>query len=89
MTNVQHIMSQIMGGGIMRSFRLGRKDKKDQGNYYQYPKVPSGFQCFVCGKQFSTNEARIQHLEEDPHGSLYDTISPQEKEENRRLNPNE
>ena len=87
MTNVQHIMSQIMGGGIMRSSRLGRKDKKDHGNYYQYPKVPSGFQCFVCGKHFSTNDARIQHLEEDPHGSLYDTISPQEKEENRRLKP--
>lgn len=38
-----------MGGGIMRSSRLERKDKKDHGNYYQYPKVPSGFQCFVCG----------------------------------------
>ena len=84
MTNVQHIMSQIMGGGIMRSYKLGRKDKKDH-NYHQYPKVPSGFQCFVCGKQFATNDARIQHLEEDPHGSLYDTVSPQEGEENRRL----
>jgi hypothetical protein len=81
-------MSQIMGGGIMPSSSHRRKDKKDDdGNYHQYPKVPSGFQCFVCGKQFATNDARIQHLEEDPHGSLYDTVSPQEREENRRLKP--
>jgi hypothetical protein len=56
-------------------------------NPEQSPKMSSGFQCFVCGKQFSTNDARIQHLEEDPHGSLYDTVSPQEREENRRLKP--
>jgi hypothetical protein len=25
----------------------------------EYPKMLSGFQCFVCGKQFSRNEERI------------------------------
>jgi hypothetical protein len=49
------------------------------------PKMPSGFQCFVCGKQFSTNEERIQHLEEESHDSMYDTASPQETEDTRRL----
>jgi hypothetical protein len=46
----------------------------------EHPKMPSGFQCFVCGKQFSTNEERIQHLEEESHDSMYDTASPQETE---------
>jgi hypothetical protein len=51
----------------------------------EYPKMPSGFQCFVCGKKYATNEERIQHLEEDAHGSMYDTASPQEREDTRRL----
>ena len=46
----------------------------------QSPKMSSGFQCFVCGKQFGTNEERIEHLEEAAHGSMYDTASPQERE---------
>jgi hypothetical protein len=50
----------------------------------QHPKMSSGFQCFVCGKQFSTNEERIQHLEEQSHDSMYDTASPQETEDTRR-----
>ena len=48
-------------------------------------KMPSGFQCFVCGKQFSTNEERIQHLEEESHDSMHDTATPQETEDTRRL----
>jgi hypothetical protein len=47
--------------------------------------MPSGFQCFVCGKQYATNEERIQHLEVDVHSSMYDTASPQEREDTRRL----
>ena len=49
------------------------------------PKMPSGFQCFVCGKQFSTNKERIQHLKEESHDSMHDTASPQETEDTRRL----
>ena len=52
---------------------------------FEYPKMPSGFQCFVCGKQFPTNEERIQHLEEESHDSMYDTATPQETEDTRRL----
>jgi hypothetical protein len=51
----------------------------------EYPKMPSGFQCFVCGKQFPRNEERIQHLEEESHDSMYDTATPQETEDTRRL----
>jgi hypothetical protein len=51
----------------------------------QHPKMSSGFQCFVCGKQFSTNEEMMQHLEEESHDSMYDTATPQETEDTRRL----
>jgi hypothetical protein len=61
------------------------KQKENKGNHQQYPKVPSDFECFVCGKKFGTNEERIQHLEEAAHGSMYDTASPQEREDTRRL----
>ena len=60
-------------------------EKKGFDNPEHYPKTPSGFQCFVCGKQFGTNEERIEHLEEAGHGSMYDTASPQEREDTRRL----
>jgi hypothetical protein len=50
-----------------------------------HPKMPSGFQCFVCGKQFSTNEERIQHLQEESHDDMHDTATPQETEDTRRL----
>jgi hypothetical protein len=58
-------------------------DKRNTGK--EHPKMPSGFQCFVCGKQFSTNEERIQHLEEESHDSMHDTATPQETEDTRRL----
>ena len=69
-----------------------QKEKKEHDNQdnkrnikKEHPKMPSGFQCFVCGKQYATNEERIQHIEEDSHGSMYDTASPQEREDTRRL----
>ncbi|HZB17362.1 MAG TPA: hypothetical protein VE445_09370 [Nitrososphaeraceae archaeon] len=86
MTNVQEIINRIIeGAGVMSSSKERQKVKKGLDNSQQYPKVPSGFQCFVCGRQFSTNEERIQHLEKDPHGGMYDTASPQESEDTRRL----
>ena len=81
------------GGGIMSSSKDGQRKRRRHGNYEEnernkrkeYPKMPSGFECFVCGKKFGTNEERIQHLEKDAHGSMYDTASPQEREDTRRL----
>ena len=71
--------------GTMGSPEERQKVKKGFDNPQPYPKTPSGFQCFVCGKQFGTNEERIEHLEEAAHGSMYDTASPQEREDTRRL----
>ena len=69
-----------------------QKEKKGHDNQdnkrnarKEHSKMPSGFQCFVCGKQYATNEERIQHIEENAHGSMYDTASPQEREDTRRL----
>ena len=77
--NVQQIMSQMVKlCGVM-----GSSEEKQSPE--QSPKMSSGFQCFVCGKQFGTNEERIEHLEEAAHGSMYDTASPQEREDTRRL----
>jgi hypothetical protein len=71
-------------GGIIGSSDERQKEKKGSDSPQQYPKVPSGFECFVCGKQFGTNEERIEHLEKAAHGSMYDTASPQEREDTRR-----
>ena len=82
------------GGGITSSSKEGQRKTKRHDNYEEnernkrkeYPKMPSGFECFVCGIEFPTNEGRIQHLqEENAHGSMYDTGSPQESEDARRL----
>jgi hypothetical protein len=71
--------------GTMGSPEERQKEKEGFDNPQPYPKTPSGFQCFVCGKQFGTNEERIEHLEEAAHGSMYDTATPQEREDTRRL----
>lgn len=71
--------------GTIGSPEERQNEKKGFDNPEHYPKTPSGFQCFVCGKQFGTNEERIEHLEEAAHGSMYDTASPQEREDTRRL----
>jgi hypothetical protein len=82
------------GGGIMSSSKDGQRKRKRHDTYEEnernkpkeYPKMPSGFECFVCGIEFPTNEGRIQHLEEEnAHGSMYDTGSPQESEDAKRL----
>jgi hypothetical protein len=93
MTNIQEIVNQIIEGRrFTSSSNDTQKEKKGLDNQddkrnarKEHPKMPSGFQCFVCGKQYATNEERIQHLEEDAHGSMYDTASPQEREDTRRL----
>ena len=49
------------------------------------PVIPQGFGCFVCGSTFDTNQERLMHLETFKHLDLYNTGSPQEREEVRRL----
>ena len=40
---------------------------------------------FVCGSTFETNQERLIHLESFKHIDLYNTGSPQEREEVHRL----
>ena len=57
-----------------------REDKtKTRGDL----KMPTDFECFVCGTKFMTNEERKHHLENSTHGHFYNTTSPQEQEEVR------
>ena len=53
--------------GTIGSPEERQNEKKGFDNPEHYPKTPSGFQCFVCGKQYGTNEERIEHLEEACH----------------------
>jgi hypothetical protein len=50
----------------------------------EYARISNGFQCFVCGTGFASNDGRIQHLKIGSHGNMYDTGSPQESEDVRR-----
>lgn len=45
-----------------------------------YPKMPSDFQCFVCGIRFDTNIDRLNHLEHEAHLGLYVTGMPNDSE---------
>jgi hypothetical protein len=49
-----------------------------------YPRTGAGFQCSVCGTRFVSNEEKIEHLEKGSHRSMYDSRSPQEREDGRR-----
>lgn len=63
---------------------MSTEERQDLNERSDYPKVPSDFQCFVCGARFTTNEERKQHLEKTSHAGLYGGESPQEKEDTRR-----
>jgi hypothetical protein len=86
---VQQLIRQLVGGIIMRNIIVSNEKAKKPDNSGSmksdtkeetYPKMPSDFQCFVCGTRFATNEGRIQHLEKEAHASLYATGSPNDSE---------
>jgi hypothetical protein len=89
--NIRQSIGRIVVGGRISSLKEKQKDgidnypnnKRKMGG--EYPTVPAGFQCFVCGMEFPTNVELVQHLEKNTHGSMYDTGSPQEREDARRL----
>jgi hypothetical protein len=43
------------------------------------------FSALYVGSNSVQNEERIEHLEKAAHGSMYDTASPQEREDTRRF----
>ena len=50
-----------------------------------YPRISAGFQCFVCGTRFVSNEERIEHLEKGSHGSMGACMIPVRLKKRRML----
>jgi len=85
MRNIENIIGQIQE-------QIKEKEKngngQDKTRTRKDRKIPEGFECYVCGTNFVTNEERKHHLKKGTHGHLYNTISPQEREEVRSAEDN-
>jgi hypothetical protein len=83
---IRQIVNKAMKGR-MRDVQLRESNNNEDERIAkeEYPKMPAGFACYVCGTLFATNEERKQHLEKYAHGDMYDTASPQEREDIRRF----
>ncbi|MGH9993904.1 MAG: hypothetical protein ACRD4J_01535 [Nitrososphaeraceae archaeon] len=75
MMDIEHLIRQIS--------KVKQIKEKDKTRAKEDLKMPTDFECFVCGTKFMTNEERKHHLEKGTHGHLCDTASPQEQEEVR------
>jgi hypothetical protein len=82
MLAIEYVIRQIS-----KMKQMGEKEKhdskEDKTRTREDLKMPTDFECFVCGTKFITNEERKHHLENGTHGHFYDTTSPQEHEEVR------
>ena len=82
MMGIEHVIRQIS-----KMKQIGEKERydsrEDKTRIKEDLKIPTDFECFVCGTKFMTDEERKRHLENGTHGHLYDTTSPQEQEEVR------
>ena len=82
MLGIEYVIRQIS-----KMKQMGEKEKHDSRDDMRRTredlKMPTDFECFVCGTKFMTNEERKHHLENGTHGHFYDTTSPQEQEEVR------
>ena len=82
MMGIEHVIRQIS-----KMKQIGEKERydsrEDKTRIKEDLKIPTDFECIVCGTKFITNEERKHHLENGTHGHLYDTTSPQEQEEVR------
>jgi hypothetical protein len=87
------LIREVMGEhglGLITRLTMKRNEGNQRGNglnihRYEYPMVPHDYVCYVCGSTFETNQERLTHLENFGHIDLYNTGSPQEQEEIRRL----
>ena len=82
----------VSGHGLGLITRLITKRNKGNHNVNRpdihqnkCPTIPRGYGSFVCGSTFETNQERLIHLESFKHIDLYNTGSPQEREEVHRL----
>lgn len=62
----------------MRDVQFKEEQKNDSNHERrareEYPKMLPGFECYICGTIFASNEERKQHLQEDAHGDVYDAV---------------
>ena len=86
---IRQLVHQMIGSIGMRhnlsdEYEKGGKDNnrimKRRSITQDYPKIPSDFQCFVCGVRFDTNMDRLHHLEKEAHSGLYATGMPNDSE---------
>jgi hypothetical protein len=82
MMGIEHVIRQITNAKQIKE-KEKQDNKQDKSRTKEDLKIPAGFECFVCGTKFVTNEERKHHLKKGTHGHLYNTISPQEQEEVR------
>ena len=80
MMGIEHVIRQITNAKQIKE-KEKHDNKQDKSRTKEDLKIPAGFECFVCGTKFVTNEERKHHLKKGTHGHLYDTTSPQEQEE--------
>ena len=81
MLGIEYVIRQLS-----KMKQMGEKEKHDireDKTRTRDLKMPTDFECLVCGTKFVTNEERKHHLENGTHGHFYDTTSPQEREEVR------
>lgn len=80
MMGIEHVIRRITN---MKQVKEKEKhdNRQNKTSAIKDLKIPAGFECFVCGTKFVTNEERKYHLKKGTHSHLYDTISPQEQEE--------
>lgn len=86
---IRQLVHQMIGSIGMRHNLLDEYEKGGKDNNQimklrsitqDYPKIPSDFQCFVCGVRFDTNMDRLHHLEKEAHSGLYATGMPNDSE---------
>jgi hypothetical protein len=82
MRGIEYVIRQISKMKQM-SENENHDSREDKTRAKEYLKMPTDFECLVCGTKFLTNKERKHHLEKCTHGHFYDTTSPQEQEEAR------
>ena len=85
-----HEVVSGQGLGLITRLIMKRNKVNHNGNgpnihQNKCPTIPHGYGCYVCGSSFETNQERLIHLEKFKHIDLYNTGSPQEREEVHRL----
>jgi hypothetical protein len=91
--NPNMLMRKVIGDHGLRlithlTMKRNKRNQSGKGpniHPIEYPTIPHGYECYVCGSTFDTNQERLTHLEKFRHIDLYDSGSPQEKEEIRRI----